>query len=93
MTQPTGPGEREPIDVRRARSIMFTLLEARLEAATVEDLRLLREHLATSLDALGAEHPAARHVLEALTEVLFVEAQLRSDHVDTAIRRLLSDPC
>jgi hypothetical protein len=80
----------KPIDLRQARHIMFTLLEARFEAATLQDLESLHARLSGLVTATGnGGSQADDQVLLAMAELVFVEARLREQHVDVAVRRLL----
>ncbi len=83
----------EPLDPRRARNILFTLVETRIEQATLDDLGSLHRELSLLAVAIdqSATTPALR-LLEAVTDLVLVEIQLREERGAAAVRRLLEDP-
>lgn len=83
----------EPLDPGRARNILFTLVETRIEQATLDDLGFLHRQLSMLAVAVDqtATTPALR-LLEAVTDLLLVEFQLREERGHASVRRLLEDP-
>lgn len=72
---------------------MFTLIEARFAAATVADLEEVHARLSRLIGELDDDLTAAAwHTLMAITELVFVEAQLRLEHVDAELRRIIDRP-
>jgi hypothetical protein len=72
---------------------MFTLVEARLAEADIDDLEVLHRELSALLGALRLTASAETwRVLVALAELVFVEIQVREQHVDATVRRLLDEP-
>lgn len=83
----------KPIEPRQARHIMFTLMEARFEAASLQDLESVHQRLSGLVAEVGeGAGRADLDVLLAMVEMVFVEARLREQHVDVAVRRLLDGP-
>lgn len=72
---------------------MFTLVEARFAEAALEDLEAVHRELSVVFEAVRERaNVQTWRVLVALAELVFVEIQVRQQHVDETVKRLLDEP-
>jgi hypothetical protein len=85
-----------PLEPRRARSIMMTHLDARVETATSDELEATRRHLADVIAAAstmsGWEATGVGQIVQALDQMLFIEVQLRDREIERQLLDLLAHP-
>jgi hypothetical protein len=83
---------RHPLSRDQALRIMLDYIAARTQVATVDELRSARRELdAVLVSGALDQHQGAADIVKGLSELVFVEAQLRDEDVETQLRRLLDE--